>query len=444
MDIISISAQLILSLSILVVFHECGHFFPAKWFKTKVEKFYLFFNPGFSLWKTQRGETEYGLGWIPFGGYVKIAGMIDESMDTEQMKQDPQPWEFRSKPAWQRLIIMVGGVVVNFILGFLIFAMILFVYGKNYIATEDVKYGIAVDSLGMRLGLMDGDQVIAIDSTKLERFEPRGVNKAIILQDAKTLTVQRDGAPMIINIEPDFSSILTKEENKTATLFSLRLPSKIAKVKDDGVGAKIGLMEADMLLHVNGKATPYQHEFKRELGKYADQTVKIGVLRGSDTMELEAALDETAVLGIAFAPEKEFIDVSAEKYSFFAAIPAGVAEGVGFLGDQLRAFGQMFKGKVKAKDNLGSVISIATLFDASWSWQRFWQITAMLSIILGFFNILPIPALDGGYVMFLLWEVVTGKKPNDRFMEIMTYAGFILLISLMIFALGLDISRLFK
>ena len=444
MGIISIAAQLILSLSILVVLHECGHFFPAKWFKTRVEKFYLFFNPGFSLFKKQIGETEYGIGWIPFGGYVKISGMIDESMDTEQMEAEPQPWEFRSKPAWQRLVIMLGGVTVNFVLGFLIFAGMMWYWGETYYNASDLKYGVVASEIGKDLGIEDGDHIISIGDVKFDRYNPGIISQEIVLNDPEALLVNRDGEEIALPIPADMAEKLTKYENKGVGLFAARLPQKVAKV-NSGAAEKAGMKEGDRIIGVNGTNTFFLQDFVMAMKDKKEENVNFTVLRNErDTLNLSATLSKEGRLGIqnvlldGFAPEQK------QKYSLGEAIPKGVDISYGFLTGQLKAFKQMFAGKIKATDSLGSVFSIAKMFDESWNWEQFWKITAMLSILLGFFNLLPIPALDGGYVMFLIWEVVTGKKPNDKFMEYATMVGFFILIGLMIFALGLDVSKWFK
>ena len=449
MDYISIIAQLILSLSILVVLHEFGHYLPAKWFKTRVEKFYLFFNPKFSLYKKQIGETEWGIGWVPFGGYVKIAGMIDESMDKDQMQGPPQPWEFRSKKAWQRLIIMIGGVVVNFVLGFFIFAMLLFFYGESYFKNSDLKYGIAVDSIGMQLGLQDGDKLLTFGGKPVEKYDRALLVKEILLNDAKQYEVNRSGSEITLDVPENFVNILTAPENKNKSGFYPRIPMKIKEVTPNGLAQKAGLLKDDAIIMVNDKPTLFAHDFATEIRSHKNDLVRLTIVRSAsendkDTIIEQIQLDSTSTIGVQLASELDMLPISRNKYSFFQSLPAGVAKGVDFLSSQIKAFGQMFKGKMKAKDNLGSVVSMAKLFDSEWNWERFWTITAMLSIILAFFNILPIPALDGGYVLFLLWEIITGKKPTDRFMEIVTTAGFFILITLMIFALGLDINRLFK
>ncbi len=439
MDKVNLALQLILSLSILVVLHEMGHYLPAKWFKTRVEKFYLFFDPYFSLFKKQIGDTEWGIGWIPFGGYVKIAGMIDESMDKEQMKQPAQPWEFRSKKAWQRLIIMIGGVTVNFILGIMIFAMMMLYWGESYIKTEDAKYGMVVDSMGMKLGLQDGDKVLAVGGVPMTKFNSGLVNNEIIINEAKELEVSRDGNKVILPVPSDFVGEITKYENRGQALFQPRVKLEIKKVVEDGSAAKAGLKNGIAILNVNGKPTEYQHEFRMILQELKGKQADIQYVLDNDTLTTKVDISEKGTIGV----ELEGLNVSYQKYSVLEALPKGASMAVGFLGSQLKAFGQIFSGKIKAKDSLGSVFSIATMFDSGWDWRVFWNITASLSILLAFFNLLPIPALDGGYVVFLLWEVITGKVPSDRFMEIVNYIGFIVLMGLMIFALGLDISRWF-
>lgn len=444
MGILSIVLQLILSLSILVVLHECGHFFPAKWFKTRVEKFYLFFNPYFSLFKVQKGETEYGIGWVPFGGYVKISGMIDESMDTEQMAGEPQPWEFRSKPAWQRLIIMVGGVVVNFVLGFLIFAGMLWHWGESYVPASKVTQGIYVtDSLGFELGLQHGDQITQVGDEPFEKFNPGAFNLGIIINDARSFKVIRGGEEIELPIGEQYTKILTKKYKKK-TLFRARYPQKISKVNDDSPASKAGLQVDDAIVKVNSVATPSLVEMAVEVKKYKNETIPLLVNRKGQLVPLNITPNEEGSIGIVSAHITDFYDPTVIKYGFLESFPAGVKKGIGFLQDQFKAFGQIADDRIDATDSLGSIVSIARMFDKGWDWQRFWQITAMLSILLGFFNILPIPALDGGYVMFLLYEIISGRKPSDKFMEYATLFGFILMIGLMVFALGLDVTNIFK
>lgn len=436
--------QFVLSLSILIVLHECGHFFPAKWFKTKVEKFYLFFDPWFSLWKTKKGETEYGIGWLPLGGYVKIAGMIDESFDKEQMAGPPQPWEFRSKPAWQRLIIMLGGVTVNFILGFFLFAMTLWTWGVEFFPSENIKYGIAVDSLAHDMGLRDGDHILEIGGKPFDKFNAGTFASEIIIDNATSTKVVRNGQQLTVPIDEKFVGILSKQANQKTPLFGIRIPAKVNSVKKDTPAEEAGLKVGDELLSLNGEPTPYHHLYVKKAMTLKDKSGQLSVLRnGRDTINLNVQFDEEGRLGFFNNTPFDIFDTATEEYTLAEAIPAGYHKGVGFLTSQIKAFGQIFKGRIKAKDSLGSFISIGRLYGPTWDWQRFWNMTATLSILLAFINLLPIPALDGGHVMFLLWEVITGSKPSDRVLEVSTMAGFILLVILMIYAIGLDISRLF-
>ena len=443
MDILSIVLQMILSLSLLVVLHECGHFFPARWFNTKVEKFYLFFNPYFSLFKKKIGDTEYGIGWVPFGGYVKIAGMIDESMDKEQLLQPPQPWEFRSKKAWQRLIIMVGGVTVNFILGFLIFAGLLWHYGESYLPTAKASYGISVDSIGTAIGLRDGDQVLKIGDKAFDRFIPGLLREEIVINDIKDVVVQRGDRQHTISIDPKWAGFLSSHENSGWSVFSSRIPAIIEEVGGSSPAKTANIRPGDEIVAVNGNDAHFVHVVQRKI-QQSNSPLTVTVNRGGQLLTKTVALDEESKrIGVVFRSPDQIFEFSRDKYTLAQAIPGGVNKGIDFLSKQLSAFGQMFKGRIKVTESLGSVISITKLFDPAWSWERFWRITAMLSILLGFFNLLPIPALDGGYIMFLFYELISGRKPSDKFMEYATLFGFIIMVSLMIFALGLDIKRLF-
>ncbi len=443
MSILSMAGQLMLSLSILIVLHELGHFIPARFFKTRVEKFYLFFDPWFSLIKFKKGDTEYGIGWLPLGGYVKISGMIDESFDAAQMTQEPQPWEFRSKPAWQRLIIMLGGVTVNFILGFLLFSMTLFVWGESYIPASQVKNGIYVDSLGRDLGLLDGDQILKVGDKPFTEFNDRLIIRGIIIDNAQTIEVLRDGKVTQIPVDEKWVDILSRYENKSNFLFSARLPFEISSVTKNSPAEKAGIKVDDIVIGLNDVSTPYFHDFVKAVKPYANKEIVINILRDKDTLSLPITTTKDAKIGAYTYPFNHYFTQDVREYSFLASIPAGFSQGSQFLGDQFKAFGQMFKGKIKASESLGGFGSIASMYGDVWIWERFWKMTAVLSLILGFMNLLPIPALDGGHVMFLLYEVVTGRKPSDKFMEIATMIGFILILSLVIFANGLDIFRNF-
>lgn len=443
--------QLMLSLSILIILHEMGHFFPAKWFKTRVEKFYLFFDPWFSLFKVKKGETEYGIGWLPLGGYVKISGMIDESFDAEQMKQPPQPWEFRSKPAWQRLIIMVGGVTVNFILGFVIYAFVLWTWGQEYIPTQNIKYGVQPDSIGMLMGIQRGDKVVALDTMTLEQFNPALVKSEIIIHGAQNLIVERNGQRVKLPISDDIVKTLSAYENRGAVLYEPLFPFIVYDFLKNSPAKEAGLLKGDQIIGLNGEATPYFNDFFEKLTnpKKPETPVEVKVVRTdsttavADTIDFNLTTNKDGLIGVVPVPPIDLFGSERIEYTFMEAIPAGVKMGWKFLTDQVAAFGQMFTGKIAAKDSLGSFITIGSMFGDQWVWERFWKLTAALSLILGFINLLPIPALDGGHVMFLLWEVITGRKPSDKFMEVATMIGFVILVAIMIYALGLDISRLF-
>lgn len=445
MDTLITIGQLVLSLSILIVLHEFGHFIPARAFKTRVEKFYLFFDAGFSLFKKKIGETEWGIGWLPLGGYVKISGMVDESFDTEQLAQEPQPWEFRSKPAWQRLIIMLGGVTVNFLLGFLIFSLLLWHYGEEYLPSKNVTYGIYADSLGQELGLQSGDHILRLGEQEFERFNDRSVLKAIAIDNISQLTVARNGQEVVLPVAAGWADILTRHENKGKALFSIRLPLVVAEPVKGKAAEAAGIQKEDRIISVDGQLTEYYDQFAQAIKGRGNQTVSLGVIpKGSqDTLLKTVALDENAKIGISVAPPEYFYQTERQEYSLLAALPAGTKMGVSFLSDQFKSFGQMFKGKIKASESLGGFGSIASMFGATWDWERFWRMTAILSLVLAFMNLLPIPALDGGHVMFLLYEVATGRKPSDKFLEKATMIGFALVLGLVLYANGLDVWRYF-
>ena len=459
MDILVIIGQLVLSLSILIVLHELGHFIPARLFGTRVEKFYLFFDPWFSLFKYKKGETEYGIGWLPLGGYVKISGMIDESFDSEQLKQDPQPWEFRSKPAWQRLIIMLGGVTVNFILGFLIFGLVLWKYGIDFLPAENVKTGIYVDSLGMQMGLQDGDHILSIAGQPFEKFSDRELLRAIIIDDAREITIQRKGQSMTLPIAPEFVGILSSHANKDKQIFGAPVPFEVEgfyeickgrffnKTCEPSPAEQAGVKKDDKIIAINGTPTPYFSDFQKIMrrNREKESPVAIKLIRNNtDTLDLTITPAKGNVLGFYNYGITKYYETKHQDFTFAEAMAGGVSRGWGFLSDQVKAFGQMFKGRIKATESLGGFGSIGKMFGGYWDWERFWTMTATLSLILAFMNLLPIPALDGGHVMFLLYEVISGRKPSDKFMEIATMVGFILVLGLVVFANGLDILRGFK
>jgi len=437
------AGQFILSFSIIVVLHELGHFLPAKWFKCRVEKFYLFFNPWFSLFKKKIGETEYGLGWVPFGGYVKIAGMIDESMDKEQMKLPPKEWEFRSKPAWQRLIIMVGGVLVNLILGFLIYACMLWHWGEEYVPTNKFTYGISADSLAQSIGFKDGDKVLSVDGEYIDRFNK--IPMKIILSGSKTVEVERDGQKQTINIPDDFAGKLIKY--KAVNFIDMRIPFvRVDSIAGDtSAAAKAGLKRYDKIIALNGNNTEFFQDFRKQVFKNKGKQVDLTVLRGKDTNHIKLTVPETGIIGIANVSDlKPYFEVKEIHYTFAQAIPAGVKKSKETLQSYWLQLKLIFSGKVNANESLGSVVSIGKMFAPVWDWQSFWGLTAFFSLVLALMNILPIPGLDGGHALFTLYEMISGRKPSDKFMEYAQMAGMVLLLGIMAYALGLDIFRLFK
>ncbi len=450
MNILIMVGQLLLSLSILVTLHEMGHYLTARWFKTKVEKFYLFFDflfplahvMNFALWKKKIGDTEYGIGWFPLGGYVKIAGMIDESNDKSFLEQEPQPWEFRSKPAWQRLIIMLGGVIVNFLLGGLIYAGVLWFWGTEYLPAKNVQFGIYADSLGRQIGLQDGDMIVLVGDKPFDRFSEPAVKRAIIIDNVEQITVKRDGQNIVLRIPAEFSKELAAHKNKDKELFSLRVPFVADRLMKDSPAEKAGIQPGDRIVAFNDTPTPYFQDFQKLAAANPGQQVSISIIRDQkDTLQKSLALTAEGKAGIYPRGPGHFFKTERLEYSIVAALPAGFVKGWDFLTVQLKAFGQMFKGKIKASDSLGGFASIGQMFGSEWLWERFWSMTAALSIILAFMNLLPIPALDGGYVMFLLIEMITGRKPSDRVMEWAGTIGFVLIIALMLWANGLDILR---
>ncbi|QEH41195.1 RIP metalloprotease RseP [Chitinophaga sp. XS-30] len=436
-EILVKAGQLILSLSILVVLHELGHFIPAKLFKTKVEKFYLFFDPWFSLFKFKKGDTEYGVGWLPLGGYVKISGMIDESMDREQMNKPAEPWEFRSKPAWQRLIIMIGGVTVNLILGFLIYTMILWHYGEEYLPAQNVKYGIVTDSLARTIGLQDGDMLVAVAGKPVENFE--AFAGRLILKEAKTIQVVRDGQQVDIQIPKGFPRQVIKRKGMFVVP---RLLPVLDTVPDNSFGFRAGFREGDRIIRVNGDPVSYNHEFYNAVKRDTGKTMVVDVLRnGTDTVTISTVVPSKGFGGIGPILSNQ-LEIVKKTYTFGQAIPAGFNKAITTLVSYVQQLRLIFVSEeVKASESLGGFMSIGNLFPGVWDWQSFWALTALLSIILAFMNILPIPALDGGHVIFLTYEMITGRKPSEKFMEYAQIVGMVILFGLLLFANGLDVWR---
>jgi regulator of sigma E protease len=434
--------QFLLSLSIIVLIHEFGHFVFAKLYKARVEKFYLFFDPWFSLFKRKIGETEYGIGWVPLGGYTKISGMIDESMDREQMKQPPQPYEFRSKPSGQRLMIMIGGVLFNFISALLIYTCVLYVWGETYLPTANVKYGIVTDSVGYSIGLRNGDKILSVDNQKIEDFGQ--VTSDIVLNGRKSIQVDRDGEILNITIPVEYVARMLKGSGKieARTPFS---PYIVAGFGKKSPGKIAGILAGDELTSLDGNKFRWFDEFQRYISENRTRSIEVNILRNGTQIDIPVVPTPDGFLGIASSRTYDQIfELKTIKYGFLASVPAGISKGFRTIRDYLKQFKVIFSRHSKAYESLGGFITIGSIFPGVWEWQAFWNLTALLSIILAVMNILPIPALDGGHVMFVLYEVVTGKKPSDKFLEYAQMTGMIILLALLIFANGNDILRLIR
>ncbi len=431
-------AQLLLSLSILVILHESGHFFFAKLFKTRVEKFYLFFDPWFSLFKFKKGETEYGVGWLPLGGYVKIAGMIDESMDKKQMEKPPQPWEFRSKPAGQRLLIMLGGIMVNILLAFAIYIAILWTWGEEYLPTQNVTYGIIVDSVGEELGLQNGDKILSIDHQVVKNF--RKIPVVILLNNPKTIEVERNGQKIEIPLNKEMIPMLLKDPG----FISVRIPFVIGQVLKGKPAEAAGFKTGDKVVKVNGVDTRFADEVTKAIRGKNGQKIVITILRNGTKKDIPVTVANNGQIGIGIDGNiSNYFEFKKINYSFFTAIPAGIRKTVEVGKSYLQQLKLIFNPSTGAYKSVGGFISIGKIFPGIWDWRSFWSLTAFLSIMLAILNVLPIPALDGGHVMFLLYEIIVGKKPSDKFMERAQIVGLILLMTLVVLANGNDIFKLF-
>ena len=445
MEILIKALQLLMSLSILVVLHELGHFIPAKLFKTKVEKFYLFFDPWFSIVKKKIGDTEYGIGWLPLGGYVKISGMIDESMDKEQMEKPAEPWEFRSKPAWQRLIIMLGGVTVNLLLGIFIYSMTLYVYGDKYLPNENLNDGVwCVSEMANDLGFKNGDKFLLADGETIGRFSE--VLEKIIL--SKVITVERDGLSVDIEMPVDVIDQFLK--NKNQLLFYPRIPTMVSAVEKNSNAEKAGLMKKDLLKEINGFNIKYFDQFSKELDSLKGEKISLLVNRDGKDLMLSATVGSNGKLG--FMPANFSIDqleglgyynLESSNYTFLGSFPAGYNKAFKKLGSYIDQFALILKPSSGAYKGMGGFGAIGSMFPPSWDWEIFWNLTAFLSLMLAFMNILPIPALDGGHVVFLVYEMIVGKPAPEKIMEYAQTVGMLLLLSLLIFANGNDILKLF-
>jgi regulator of sigma E protease len=436
------AGQLILSLSILVVLHEFGHYITARWFKCRVEKFFLFFDPWFALVKKKVGDTVYGIGWLPLGGYVKISGMIDESMDKEQMKQPPQPWEFRSKPAWQRLIVMMGGVIMNILVAFVIYAFILMIWGDKKVPSSSMKYGVHIgDSTLLDNGFKNGDKILGVDGKEvydLTRFKKK-------LITGSKVQIERDGKKMELDLPEDFIGDLIENKNKKRKGFiEPRFPVLVAEVKDTSGAYKAGLRRHDQIIGIDSTRFSFYDEMSDILDAKKSKQILLTVNRnGADTSFLTKVDGEGKIGFSTYSSFKQmdslgWLKYEVTKYNFLPAFPAGVKMTFTELKDYLAQFKAIVNPNTGGYKGVGGFKSMGSIFSPTWDWEWFWRMTAMLSVILAFMNMLPIPGLDGGHVMFTLWEMITGRKPNEKFMEYAQIAGMIILLALMLYANGND------
>ncbi|WP_336829807.1 RIP metalloprotease RseP [Sphingobacterium multivorum] len=441
MGVLIMVGQVILGLSILIVLHELGHFLAARAFGIKVEKFYLFFDAwGVKLFKFNYKGCEYGIGWLPLGGYVKIAGMIDESMDTEQLKGEPQPWEFRSKPAWQRLIVMLGGIIVNIVVGVVVFWMLTFKMGNTDIKMDQLVNGIVPGSIGESIGLKAGDKVIAIDGHPIENYSELISSK--VLMGGVALTVERDGATAEVKVPADLLNTLSDKKGEKFIEPRVKTTS-VAEVAPGSVASKMGFVKGDSIIAVNETQVPFFDQFKAQIKANSNKTVAIKVLRKGAEVSLQGIVPADAMLGIGINRDYSIKSFTTQ-YTLMEAFPIGAKKAFTVITDNAKGFGKIFKGEVRADKALSGPIGIATLFGTEVDWIRFWSLVGMLSMALAFMNLLPIPALDGGHVLFLLVEMIQGKPLSEKFLEKAQMVGFFILLALMVFIFGNDIFKLFK
>ncbi|MCC8020047.1 MAG: RIP metalloprotease RseP [Rikenellaceae bacterium] len=443
MEVLIKIGQFVLSFSLLVIIHEFGHFIFARMFGIRVEKFYLFFNPGFSLFKKKIGDTEYGIGWVPFGGYVKIAGMIDESMDTEQMKQPPQPYEFRSKPAWQRLLVMLGGVIMNVVLALLIFIGMSWKYGEQYIANEDLVYGWAFNELGHEIGFENGDRILAVDGKPIERAGM--VFQELLLGSGREVTVLRDGRETTVTVCDEFVPRLLNSPD----LMDYRMPFVVGHVAEGSGAERAGIIPGDSLVAADSIPLAYFDQYLAYVGERGGRTVDITLYRtdarsGSRAvMTLPVELSEEGKMGLVPYYITRYVPVQTYKYTLLSSIPAGFRMTGRQINGYIKQLKLIFSPKTEAYKSLRGPLGIYDIFPKAWDWSVFWTLTGFLSIVLAVMNILPIPGLDGGHTVFVLYEMATGRKPGEKFMEYAQLAGLLLLFAIIIYATGNDILRLF-
>lgn len=441
MGVLIMVGQVILGLSILIVLHELGHFLAARAFGIKVEKFYLFFDAwGVKLFKFNYKGCEYGIGWLPLGGYVKIAGMIDESMDTEQLKGEPQPWEFRSKPAWQRLIVMLGGIIVNIVVGILVFWMLTFKMGNTDVKMDQLVNGIVPGSIGESIGLKAGDKVVAIDGQRVENYSELISSK--VLMGGVALTVERDGATKEIKVPADLLNTLSDKKGEKFIEPRFKTTS-VAQVAPGSVASKMGFVNGDSIVALNDTPVPFFDQFRTLVKANINKPVAIKVIRAGAEVSLKGNVPADAMLGISVNHDNSIKSFTTH-YTLMEAFPIGAKKAFTVITDNAKGFGKIFKGEVRADKALSGPIGIATLFGTEVDWIRFWSLVGMLSMALAFMNLLPIPALDGGHVVFLLIEMIQGKPLSEKFLEKAQMVGFFILLGLMVFIFGNDIFKLFK
>ncbi len=432
--------QVILALSILILVHEFGHYFFARLFKIRVEKFYLFFDPWFSLvkYKPKNSETEYGIGWLPLGGYCKISGMIDESLDSETLKQEPKPWEFRSKPAWQRFFVMFGGVFFNFILAILIYSATLVTWGEEYLKNSDAIYGVQCNELAQEIGFRNGDRILSFDGIEAEKFHE--LQMILARNQAKSAKVVRGDEYVDITIDESFIPAILS----TPGMFTLRFPFQIMTVPDSSLNASL-LLSGDRVIAIDSTEAIVTQDIQQILAQKSGGSATFSILRDGSIIERELRIDDEGRIGIILEGDlNKFFQFTTLEYSLLESVPAGFSKSITTIRNYFKELGLIFSPKTEAYKSVGSFISIGKIFPSVWQWDIFWNITAWLSIMLAVLNLLPIPALDGGHIIFVLYEMLTGRKPNDKFLEYAQVAGMLILFGIMFLAFGNDIYRLFK
>lgn len=438
MDVIIRIVQVILALSILVVVHEFGHFIFARIFKIRVEKFYLFFPPALFKYKPKNSDTEWGIGSIPLGGFCKISGMIDESMDKETMAQEPKPWEYRTKPAWQRLLVISGGVLFNFIFAMILYSAILFTWGEEYLKNEDAIYGIQTNALSAEIGFQDGDKILAFDDVIPNNFAELQVD--LVRSQARTATVLRGTDTVTIEIDQAYIPAILN----TPGMFMIAAPVAIAEVPDTSINFSAGLLRGDRFTKVADREVVSFTSLQNALAAHKGETTPIVFKRGNEYVTYDLQVNDDGKIEVVLQSDVSEFHVTKKEYTPLSAIPAGISKTFNTIGDYIKELGLIFSPKTEAYKSVGSFIAIGSIFPTAWNWEAFWNIVALLSVMLAVINLLPIPALDGGHIVFTIYEIITGRKPSDKFMEYAQMAGMIFLLMIMFLAFGNDILRLFR